>query len=113
MLDLANSQFDAELNEMAIENYQKYLLVFPRNLDARTDMSICFYNIGEYDKALENLKIVLNENPSHQIAMLNTGVVYFSLGDKEQARKWWQKSIDVNEKNEIASKAKNLLEQLN
>jgi len=37
------------------------------------------------------------------------GIINFSAGRMDEAKKYWQKSIDVNPNAEIAGKAKELL----
>jgi Tfp pilus assembly protein PilF len=56
------------------------------------------------------MKDALKYKPDHQIAHMNLGVVYMAAGKMDEAKKWFQKAIDLGPDNEIGQKAKLLLD---
>ena len=57
LLHLAHLQNDSRMYEKAIQNYKKYLESNPQNADARVDMGICYYNLGDYPSAIKEMEM--------------------------------------------------------
>jgi len=55
-LHLSHLLQDSGFYEKAITFYQKYLEKNPDNADARVDMAICFYNLGDNTKAITEME---------------------------------------------------------
>lgn len=110
ILELANLQFDSGFFEEASRNYSKYLQLDPKNADARIDMAVCFYNLGQYDRAEVEVIEALKFAPNHQTGYLNLGVINLAKQNLEKAREWFNKTIEINPNTEIAKKAKSLLQ---
>ena len=113
LLRLADINNDSGFYEKAIPLYKRYLEKFPENADARIDMGICFYNIGNYDSAIKEMKKALEYEPKHQIGHLNLGVVNLTAGNVDVAKEWFQKAIELGPNTEVGKKAKNLLNSHN
>jgi tetratricopeptide (TPR) repeat protein len=78
----------------AIAAYQNALELDPKNVDVRVDMAICYRNIGNPQKAVEEFRKAITINPNHLNAHRNLGVVLaFDLGDKKQAAKEWEEYL--------------------
>ncbi len=76
---------NAEYNDAA-EYLQQYILLKPYNADAYTLTAYCSFHLGNYEKALDELKRSLSlrsENPS---ALYNMVRVYLALNRQEDAR---------------------------
>jgi len=109
LLELAHLKNDSGFYDKAIPLYQRYLLKFPENADARIDMGVCMYNIGDYDNAIKEMKKALEYEPDHQIGHLNLGVVNLTAGNIEIAKEWFGKAINLGPDTDVGKKAKELL----
>ncbi|MGB5530269.1 MAG: tetratricopeptide repeat protein [Ignavibacteriaceae bacterium] len=108
-LHLAHLQQDSKLFEKAISNYKKYLIKNPENADARVDMGICFYNLGDYTTAINEMESALKYQPEHQIACLNLGIVNLTAQNIEESKEWFKKTIELNPESEAGKRAQELL----
>jgi len=110
LLALAHLKNDSGLFEQAIVDYRKYLNKNPGNADARIDMGVCYYSLGDNKTAISEMEEALKYNPHHQIGFLNLGVVNLSAGNIAKSDEWLKKAIAENPNNDIASRARELLE---
>ena len=108
-LHLAHLQQDSKLFEKAISNYKKYLGKNPENADARVDMGICFYNLGDNTSAIKEMESALKYKPKHQIACLNLGIVNLTAQNIEVSKEWFRKTIELNPESEAGKRAQELL----
>lgn len=108
-LHLAHLQQDSKLFEKAINNYKKYLEKNPENADARVDMGICFYNLGDNNSAINEMESALKYQPKHQIAHLNLGIVNLAAQDIEVSKNWFRKTVELNPESEAGKRAQELL----
>lgn len=113
LLRLADLNNDSGFYEKAIPLYKRYLTKIPSDADARIDMGVCFYNIGNYYTAIKEMKTALEHEPNHQIGHLNLGVVNLTAGNVDLAKEWFQKAIEIGPDTEVGKKAKNLLNSHN
>lgn len=108
-LHLAHLQQDSRLFEKAIANYKKYLEKNPENSDARVDMGICFYNLGDYTTAINEMETSIKYQPNHQIACLNLGIVNLTAQNIEVSKEWFRKAMELNPETEAGKRAQELL----
>ena len=108
-LHLAHLQQDSRLFEKAIVNYKKYLERNPANADARVDMAICFYNLGDNSTAIIEMENALKYQPKHQIACLNLGIVNLAAQNIEVSKEWFRKTVELNPESEAGKRAQELL----
>ncbi len=116
LLTLANLQFDSGFYDKAIPLYplyQRYLVKFPENADARIDLGISMYNLSDFDGAIREMKKALEYEPEHQIGHLNLGVVNLTAGNVDVAKEWFQKAIELGPDTKVGKKAKDLLNSHN
>lgn len=75
----------------ALRYYEKYLSFTPNDADARTDLSIQFFQTGDTDRAIQEAAKVLDDNPNHVKANFNLGIFYYfgrrDLGSAENQMK--------------------------
>jgi tetratricopeptide (TPR) repeat protein len=109
LLELAHLKNDSGLYDAAIVNYKAYLEKYPKDADARVDMGVCYYNLRDYQKAIDEMETALKYVPNHQIAFLNLGVVNLTAGNIEKSKEWLKKAYEVNPTNEVGLKAQQLL----
>ncbi|MCC6397611.1 MAG: hypothetical protein IT282_11390 [Bacteroidetes bacterium] len=120
LLQLANAQHDHGLFLKAVETYKKYLHEFPKNADARTDMGVCYYELGLADTvntgryfalAIQEMEAAFRGSPTHQPSAFNLGVVHLQKGDLENSNRWFRRAAELNATSELGRKAQQLLEQ--
>lgn len=110
LLQLAHLQNDSHFYNKAIKNYSKYLIKHPENPDARIDMGVCYYSLGDYKTAISEMEKALKYSPKHQIGHLNLGIVNLTAGNIEKSKEWLRKAIEINPNSEVGKRAKELLE---
>lgn len=108
-LHLAHLQQDAGLSEKAIVNYKKYLIKFPENADARVDMGICYYNLGDNATAINEMETAIKYQPKHQIAYLNLGIVNLAAKNIDASKAWFKKTAELDPNTEAGKRAQELL----
>ena len=108
-LHLAHLQQDSKFYEKAIENYKKYLEKNPKDADARVDMGICFYNLGDNTSAINEMETALKYQPNHQIACLNLGIVNLTAQNVEASKEWFKKAVAIDPNSEAGKRAQELL----
>lgn len=109
LLQLAHLKNDSGFYDKAIIDYTHYLEVNPSDADARIDMGVCYYNLQNYPKAIEEMQKALTYQPTHQIAHLNLGVVTMASGDLETAKQWLEKAVKLNPNTDAGKRAQELL----
>lgn len=109
----ANGLMDSGNYVDAIEEYKKVLEINPKNYDAKTDMGACLHTLGRNLEAKQVFEEVIKENPFHQIAMFNLGIVYSSLNEHDKAIECWNKTIELGPNTPTASNARSFLEKHN
>lgn len=108
-LHLAHLLQDSGLLEKAITNYKKYLARFPENADARVDMAICFFNLGDNATAISEMESAIKYQPKHQIAHLNLGIVNLTARNIEASKIWFEKAVELDPTSEAGKRAQELL----
>lgn len=70
----------------AIENYSKVIELNPKNLDAKTDLGICYAEgTATPMQGILMLRDVVKENPNHENAQLNLGFLSIRSGQYDKA----------------------------
>ncbi|MBN2681952.1 MAG: tetratricopeptide repeat protein [Bacteroidales bacterium] len=98
------------LYEEAFELYTK-LNSKQKISDVYNELGISYYTTGEYDKAMENFRLLLKSTgetgniEDKYLAYLNMGVVYFDLAVYEKAMEFFNKALDIAEKTSNDKKA--------
>jgi len=109
LIQLANLKNDSGFNEQAIPLYRRYLEIVPEDPDARIDMGVCMYNVGDFENAIKEMKKALEYKPDHQIGHLNLGVVNLTFGNVDEARTWFELAVKLGPTTEVGKRAKELL----
>lgn len=105
--ELADFYFAAHQNEKAIQIYEKF-----RNrlsIDALFNLTLAYYNLKDLKKAEEVTRFILKKKPDEHRAIFNLGSIKASMGEKEEAKKYWNEVINRFPKTEEAKKAKEFL----
>jgi tetratricopeptide (TPR) repeat protein len=95
-VQLANMYFDAERYDDAIKWYSDAMKLTPNDVNASTDLGVCYYYTNQPDKALQQFEHSLNLEPKHAKTLLNIGIVKaFAKQDLDGASKAWQQVIQI------------------
>ncbi|HRH65209.1 MAG TPA: tetratricopeptide repeat protein [Bacteroidia bacterium] len=85
--------------EKAIDSYKKVLELNPGNLDARTDLGVCYAEgTGNPMQGILMLREVIKENPEHENAQFNLGILSVRSGQMDKAAERFEKVLSINPK---------------
>jgi len=82
---------------LAIDYYNNALNVMPNNVQALYNMAMFYQETGNYEKALEKYRMILQLEPQNKYAIHNMGWVYL-VGEKkyEEAVAFFTKAIELD-----------------
>jgi tetratricopeptide (TPR) repeat protein len=87
----------ADMVQHAIQCYENVLKKNPQNLDAKTDLGICYAEgTGNPMQGIMMLREVVKENPEHENAHFNRGILSMRSGQYEKATERFEKVLSVN-----------------
>lgn len=109
---MGNLMFDAGDFSGAIPFYTHAMHLDSLNIAIRIDLAVCYYNIQNTTVAIENMKKALELDPNHIKGLFNIGIMYAHLGDKQQARFYWEKLIGIEPSSNEGLRAMQMLESL-
>jgi tetratricopeptide (TPR) repeat protein len=85
------------MTNKAIASYNNVLQFNPDNLDAKTDLGVCYaQGTREPMKGIMLLREVVTKNPNHENAQFNLGVLSVKSGQYEKAIERFQKVLEIN-----------------
>jgi tetratricopeptide (TPR) repeat protein len=94
---LGNLYFDLENPAKSVQAYQRALAINPGQADVWTDMGVMERALGKPREALAAFDKAIAINPRHEVARMNTGVVYLNdLRDKLAALAAWRELLAVS-----------------
>lgn len=105
--DKGNDLYNEGKKTEAIEEFKKALAIQSDFLPATFNMAVALGDIGNYDEAFRVLQDVIDKDGSILEAYDSLGFVYYKKGDLKNAKKQYEKIIELDPKNK---KAKNSLE---
>ncbi len=111
LLKLAHLLNDSGFKAKAIDRYNQYLKLDPKNPDVLVDLGVCYYETGSSSDAIASMEKAIKINPRHQIANLNLGIVNSTIGNTAKAVEYWKTAIEIDPANEIGKKAQELIKQ--
>lgn len=68
---------DPRWGRQAIRYYESYLAITPDDVNARTDMAVQFYLLGQTDRAIQEISRGLEIEPMHINGNYNLGIFYW------------------------------------
>ncbi len=86
---------DLNMFAAAVDAYKKVLELDPKQNDVRTDMALAHLFLGNTEKAIAELKEVLENDPNHVNAILNLGYVNKVAGNLLETVKFWEKFLEI------------------
>lgn len=112
-LRLGNLYFDTDQFTDAIDAYTKTLELRPNDPDVITDRAIMYRRIGDFEKAVAELRRAAEMDPKHLNAPLNLGVILrYDLNDVPGAIQAWQMYLSRNPPAEMAEKIRKEIQAL-
>jgi tetratricopeptide (TPR) repeat protein len=89
--------------EKAISSYQKVLEFNPENLDAKTDLGLCYADgTSSPMQGIILLREVVAKDPGHEMAQFNLGILSVKSGQYDKAAERFQKVLEINPSNKEA-----------
>lgn len=80
-----------------IECYEQVLKLNPINLDAKTELGVCYAEAtNEPMKGIAMLLEIVNENPKHLNAHFNLGILSIKSGQYDKAIARFEKVLEIN-----------------
>jgi len=81
----------------AIASYEKILQLNPENLDAKTDLGLCYAEgTNQPMKGITLLREVIEKNPDHENAQFNLGILSVRSGQYDKAVERFSKVLALN-----------------
>jgi len=112
-IELANMYFDAERPADAVPWYEAALKIAPKNVNVSTDLGVCYYYLGDADRALKQFDYSLAIEPNHAKTMLNVGVVRaFGKQDLKGAAAIWESLLKISPDTAEGQAARRALDSL-
>ena len=104
---LGNLYFDSGKFDQAIPWYEAAVKLNPKDVDASTDLAVCYYYINDADKALKQVAQSLAIDPRHPKTLLNQGIIRaFGKQDLTGALESWEKVVQVAPNSPEAARAR-------
>lgn len=113
---IADKQFELEAYELAIDNYKKVLVKDPANSEAMFNLAECYRLSNNYTEALNWYDQLTTLERFNKKAYLNYGHILKTTGDLDNAKYWYLKYSESDQKvgNDFAAScdlAKSILEE--
>ena len=97
LVKLGNLYFDGQQWQNAAQYYERALKLHPENVDVRTDMGTCYWNLGDAGKALTEFNRALTYRPDYAQTLFNIGIVKFQgKNDPQGAIEAWQRLLKTH-----------------
>jgi tetratricopeptide (TPR) repeat protein len=100
---------DAKGYFIAASCYAKALELDPSNTDVRVDYAICKLNMNDAKGGLEEMKRAVEQNPKHQKANLNIGILYAQSEEWSLVKKHWTIAYNLDKASDAGKRADELL----
>jgi cytochrome c-type biogenesis protein CcmH/NrfG len=112
LVEMGNHYFDHQQFHDAMVIYKKALEIDSTDFNVRTDYAAALNFMGDFAGAKRELEFVLAQNPKHAVATFNLGVVYINTGDHANARKYWNKYLELDPNSPRAGEVRKMLAEL-
>jgi len=109
--DIGDVYHTAGLYREACREYEKALELGPSFVDIRLRLAQALRDAGERQAAITQLKRILQDRPNFLPAHLNLGVMYYSMGQAEDARRHWQEALRLDPDNKSCHMYLSMLEK--
>ena len=90
---------------------QRTVELSPEDVDARFQYALCLANAELYDELINQLNLVVEQDPGHADAYYNLGVAYVFEENNEKALTLFKKATEIQPDHFLAGNGIRLLEQ--
>jgi tetratricopeptide (TPR) repeat protein len=90
---LGNLYLEFNMNEEAIKEYRKALMLHPQLADVRTKLGIALRNSGKVEEAIAQFVKSKGINPNYGPAWVQLGISYYMQGLSGLAFEEWEKAL--------------------
>ncbi|MFQ5344248.1 MAG: tetratricopeptide repeat protein, partial [Anaerolineae bacterium] len=80
----------------AIQTFEEALSLYPALPGARTNLGICYYELGDYARAVEAYQAELEISPHEDRLHNNLGTLYAGLGNFAEATRHYERALEIN-----------------
>ncbi len=113
LIRLGNLLMDSGRFEEAAGAYEEALRLDPMNGDVRTDLATCYRNSGSPERAVEEYRRVLEQDPGHRLARRNLAVVLaYDLGRIGEAVEEFKGYLEASPDAPDAAQVKEVIREL-
>lgn len=112
-VQLGNAYFDGQRFDLAIPWYEAALALTPGDVNASTDLAVCYYYTNQVDRALAQLDRSLAMEPNHVKTIFNQGII--RAGGKQDlagATESFQRVVALAPNSPEGQQAQNLLDTI-
>lgn len=96
----------------AIQYYENYLKINPKDPDVRTDLAACFFYLNQNEAALKELEQVIKNHPNHEPARFNYALTLEMMGRKQEAIQGWEEFLRLFPKSQYREMVKKRIADL-
>jgi len=93
---VGNIYLEFNMNDEAIEEYQKAVKLYPKLADVHTKLGIALRNKGKVEEAIVHFVKAKVINPNYGPAWIQLGLSYYMEGLSGLAFEEWQKALEYN-----------------
>jgi len=98
-------------------NYALTLLQKAVSLDSTNayiwdSVAWAYYKLGNYERALKSMKLVLEKDVQDTVVRYHLGNIYFKLGQIESAKENWNSAIEINNNDGAKLKSEEMLRKI-
>ena len=112
-VELGNLYMDARRYDLAIPWYEGALQITPRDVNASTDLAVCYYNTNQIDRALAQIDKSLAVDPQHVKTLFNQGVIRaWGREDLTGAIASWERVVALDPNGDDGRRAKAAIDTL-
>lgn len=106
-LNEAEKYFKEKKYKLALQIYLEIINSYPR-FEVYFNTAYCCSELKEYDDAIYYYEKFIEKNPYSSSALNNLGVVYENIGKFELALEYYQKALDIEDKELYANNIENV-----
>lgn len=112
LVDAGNQNMDHQEFALAAECYRRALQLDSSSANVRSDYGACLHGMGLPQRAIDEFRKVLKQDPTHAICSFNLGIVFNELKQVDSAKFYFKKYLKMAPTGEAAEAAKKGLKEL-
>lgn len=111
-VQMGNQFMDQGNFPLAAEIYKRALQLQPQSDNVRVDYGACLHGMGLPQRALDEFRTVLTNNPKHPIATFNMGIVHYDVQNVDSAKVYFARYLEIEPNGTAAPSAREFLKQV-